>query len=314
MKRSLCGGAQQGRRTLWTRELQLREVKDRERQDQGKRQFDAARNVRGNPCRVLMKALGLRTILCGLVIASIMGLAGCEELTPPKDKAPPTRMSRYRAADEEAIKARWEGMSAVGGGGSGTATVRWANAVEENTTAGIPGVTLVNPREYGGCEVFSADYRPSPSSDLLVKLAFLDCIDRTETKSGYYHVAAVCIGSYLLSGETQREASRELVVVRAGGRERDTFEVTATIAGHSEELEYQDYETNPYAGGLYEMKWAWGDDPALHALVKKLVRSMPGALDFSITSEGITDRGRSALVTSDSAAVADYTARCAGFD
>ena len=64
----------------------------------------------------------LRTVLGGLVIASIMGLAGCEELTPPKDKAPPTRMSRYRAADEEAIKARWEGMSAVGAGGSGTAT------------------------------------------------------------------------------------------------------------------------------------------------------------------------------------------------
>ena len=274
-----------------------------------------------------MKALGImllgrsiKTVLCGLVTASMFGLAGCEELMEPKSavKEKPTATPvSYRAADEEAIKERWSAIPVIGGGGSAAMALSWASAVDENTTTTIPGLTLVDAREYGGCEVFTANYRPIPGTELLVKMAFLDCIDRKEKKSGHYHVAAVCIGSYMPLGDpehSEREPSRELVVVRAGDRERNTTQVTVTVDEHEQELAYHEYETNYHAGGVYELKWAWGDEPVIYELIKRRVESRPGDLEFSITSDQIVDSGRSALLASDSGAVADYAKRCVGFE
>ena len=275
-----------------------------------------------------MKALGIKTVLCGLVTASMFGLAGCEELMEPKSavKEKPTATPvSYRAADEESIKERWSAIPVIGGGRSAAMALSWASAVDENTTTTIPGLTLVDAREYGGCEVFTADYQPLPGG-VVVKIGFLDCIDRKEKKSGHYHVAAVCIESYMPLGDpehpehpehperTEREPSRELVVVRAGDRERNTTQVTVTVDEHEQELDYHEYETNYHAGGVYELKWAWGDEPVIYELIKRRVESRPGDLEFSITSDQIVDSGRSALLASDSGAVADYTKRCAGFE
>ena len=282
------------------------------------------------------------TVLGGLVVASILVLTGCEEMIADKPSPEPDEPAQlYKEADLAAIKSRWRGFS-FGGGASAERDIR-AAAVVGGVSEDIPGLSIDDARAYGACEVFSAHYQPDPNWPWKIDLVFLDCIDRAEQKPGHFHVAAICNGKVepVIVGASSSPGvpkKASMYVIKAGDRERTVpvpediqqefggpireapSSVIGTIAGESREVKYWEAERDYYSGGVTLMRWAHGEDKAVHDAILSAAGSTR-RVSFSIAydpepdngedTDVIVDTGIAEIRANDAAAVDEYVRRCA---
>ena len=250
-----------------------------------------------------------------LVAMALIILAGCEEwfvekkpAAKPKPKPAPPALT-YRGADVEAIQERWRAFAPR------AASTRLA-AASADTEAGLfPDDAILNARRYGACDVFDLQLPLHPP------MTILDCVDRTEQLPGHYHVAAMCVDLPVDYGVPHQIHGR-VVYVRATDRDRgnclETEEGYCTTEYHevygwllpvAVEIDGTEHhfavDSEP---GYHMLVFKWDED--LYGSLVDRIALGAGDLEFSITHEGVTDKGSASLKPNDAAAVKEHTRRC----
>ena len=258
-------------------------------------------------------------LVMGLVIAMFL-LASCEEMTekpagPPKK---PTAEPLYRNADLSAIKERWEVLAAQGGGRAGAhIQSRAAATADSSTTDLFPDDAIGDARTYGACDVFDLDLRGHPP------ITVLDCVDRTEQKSGHYHVAAACFEIPSDYSGPEAHLPGKVVYARAGERDRSVCRVEHESGGCTEEyhevhgwylpvaveIDGTTHQFTVHSKARYRMVLYRWDAAQYNSIVDRVAEGS-GNLTFSIHHDGHVDTGTAALASNDVAAASEHTRRC----